>query len=250
MRRAKNFRAASYAISTMDRRGFLKTSVLLVAPLFIRRAFGDQSVPGDDGGEVALRAGLERARRSASQALVLVVPEKDGQKWERGRAFGEWLNHGTDAELAPLAGYEVVCATMKAVRKVAEVSGEPLMVTIDPRTGTARALDAKLPAYDEFLGESTSREARNRREEATARRRIATLARLVAAPLAAGDVAQRARQVRETLVHGRVPGAKWANASGCGTQIEGEDGPDVSCGMGHVPAKSHRFLYFATRRPL
>jgi hypothetical protein len=46
-----------------------------------------------------------------------------------------------------------------------------------------------------------------------------------------------------------VPGSRWARSSGCGTVVEGE--PELSrmvaCGMGHVPAKSQRFLYFFTQ---
>jgi hypothetical protein len=56
------------------------------------------------------------------------------------------------------------------------------------------------------------------------------------------DLAERAR---ERLVGERVPGSRWARSSGCGTTIEGEeDNIGVACGMGHVPARSVRFLYF------
>jgi hypothetical protein len=43
-----------------------------------------------------------------------------------------------------------------------------------------------------------------------------------------------------------VPGSRWARSSGCGTVVEGapELSRMVACGMGHVPAKSQRFLYF------
>ena len=45
----------------------------------------------------------------------------------------------------------------------------------------------------------------------------------------------------------RAPeGTYWANNSGCGTDIEGhpEFSEMVDCGMGHIPPKAARFLYF------
>jgi hypothetical protein len=41
-------------------------------------------------------------------------------------------------------------------------------------------------------------------------------------------------------------GAHWANARGCGTDVEGLEEASVliGCGMGHTPERSRRFLYF------
>jgi hypothetical protein len=49
-----------------------------------------------------------------------------------------------------------------------------------------------------------------------------------------------------------VPGSRWANSSGCGTTLEGDDDRSlmVACGMGHVPDKSRRFLYFFSKSPM
>lgn len=61
-----------------------------------------------------------------------------------------------------------------------------------------------------------------------------------------------AAQVDATLKHAAPAGSHWANASGCGMTIEDEkqDGMMiVGCGMGHVPAKSHRFLYLYSKTP-
>jgi hypothetical protein len=54
--------------------------------------------------------------------------------------------------------------------------------------------------------------------------------------------------VDQRLRKQRVPGSYWARHSGCGTTIEGAEdrGAMVACGMGHVPEKSQRFLYFFT----
>ena len=44
-----------------------------------------------------------------------------------------------------------------------------------------------------------------------------------------------------------MPGSHWAHASGCATTIEGiRNTAMIGCGMGHVPDKSRRFLYFFT----
>lgn len=47
----------------------------------------------------------------------------------------------------------------------------------------------------------------------------------------------------------QVSGSRWARSDGCGTTFEDEKDDRammVACGMGHVPAKSARFLYFFT----
>jgi hypothetical protein len=57
----------------------------------------------------------------------------------------------------------------------------------------------------------------------------------------AGASASRLRQAAPE-------GASWAISTGCGIQIEGEDGNRaMACGMGHVPEISARFLHFMTR---
>ncbi len=51
---------------------------------------------------------------------------------------------------------------------------------------------------------------------------------------------------REHLVHSTPPtGAHWARSGGCGTRVEGlPERIGFSCGMGHVPERSRRFLTF------
>jgi hypothetical protein len=63
-----------------------------------------------------------------------------------------------------------------------------------------------------------------------------------------------AAAVRAEVIAKPVSGSRWGLAGGCGISIE--DAPDdeqsrmrVACGMGHVPAKSERFLYLFTRMP-
>jgi hypothetical protein len=75
------------------------------------------------------------------------------------------------------------------------------------------------------------------------------------------DPADRARRIdrladatRARLVKVPVPGSRWARASVCGLdRVEGEgelEGVGFACGMGHLPKKSERFLYFYARTPV
>jgi hypothetical protein len=239
----------------MNRRRFLQLAggfaALAAAPGLVRRAFGDQSIPGFSGAR-DLEGALEAGRGDGAPVLVLVIPKDDGAKYTRGHAFGELLNHGSDAQLAPLAGFRVVCATMQDVRALepGAPAGEPLMVAIDRKAGTVRALDANLPETH-VMGRGDY-EAAEKAAQQVIDRRIALLSRLIAkaAPPAPGDAAARAAEVRRRLVKRPVPGSRWALASGCGTSIEGEKEQLMpACGMGHVPQRSQRFVYlFAQSR--
>ena len=68
-------------------------------------------------------------------------------------------------------------------------------------------------------------------------------------------IAGDADEIVWTDLHSRcfsreVPGAEWATSGGCGTSFEnGETNVGVGCGMGHVPARSRRFLHFYTLKP-
>jgi hypothetical protein len=62
------------------------------------------------------------------------------------------------------------------------------------------------------------------------------------------------RSVAARVRGGRVPGSHWARASGCGLdEVEGmpERGEVIAmdCGMGHVPPRASRFLYFYSQTP-
>lgn len=63
--------------------------------------------------------------------LVLVIPVNSGQQFVRGHAFGELLNAGSDAQLAPLACYDVVCRRLSDLGLVAG-EHEPLLVVLEP----------------------------------------------------------------------------------------------------------------------
>lgn len=246
----------------MKRRAFVGAGAGALAalawPAWLRHAFADESCePGQKGrgreplrGVSVVAAAYKRAAKAHVPLLVLVIPSDDRKKYERGEAFGELLNHGSDADLAPLANVEVVCATVDELRLLVPSvpEGEPLMILVSSHEvpATATFIDGVLPASPKIDWEhwEDSEKAENKAVE----QRIATLGALLRKTLGAAPVNEeqtKAEAVRERLVKKALPGSHWARAGGCGTQIEGvEDRPMVACGMGHVPEKSRRFLYF------
>ncbi|AUX28111.1 MULTISPECIES: hypothetical protein [Sorangium] len=227
-------------------------------PAFLREAFGDGAACDETGKPAAaagslvqVSAAFRRARQSKRALLVFVIPADDGAKWERGHAFGELLNFGADRDLAPLAGVEVVCATMADLKKLVPSAGdgEPLLVVVrtDKVPVAATQLDVALPSYDGMRLMTGNREELLKRDDTTAARRIGALGALLRKGLGAGaeNLETRAASVRARLVKAPPAGAHWAVASGCGTEVEGVDETGLmACGMGHVPSKSRRFLYF------
>lgn len=303
---------------TVKRRHFLSAAAFslgsLAWPGWLRQAFADPAC-GDDRYLATVSGGFRRAHLAGKPLLCLIIPKDDSARYDRGRAFGELLNHGSDEDLAPLCLCEVICAPMAALRSLVPAAGqgEPLMVLIDtaatPATGVR--LSAELPKdepADRFVVGDNEKDWRKameesqRREEAAIGRRIATLGRLLRSGITGPSLQQRVAQaraalpkdlvdradrdlagngppasdlvhpaaallaqaalaargkrraelvhalaasVRAHLVQAPIPGSRWARASGCGTDIEGEtEVAMVACGMGHVPEKSQRFLYF------
>ncbi|WP_437297197.1 hypothetical protein [Sorangium sp. So ce426] len=228
-------------------------------PAFIRDAFGDGAACDETGKPAAaagslvqVSAAFRRARQASRALLVFVIPADDSAKWERGHAFGELLNFGADGDLAPLAGVEVVCATMADLKKLVPGAGtgEPLLVVVrtDKVPVVATQLDVAIPSYDGMRRMAGGgREEQLKHDDKVAAQRIGALGALLRKGLGADarDVEARAASVRARLVKAPPAGARWAIASGCGIDVEGaEDSGLMACGMGHVPSKSRRFLYF------
>jgi hypothetical protein len=196
-------------------------------PAWLRRAFGAESgrgcpLPGGQEGALRWRRIVSAAYRRAQQAgkplLALVAPATGGgdaergfeKMWDRGRAFGELLNHGDDEALATLALAEIVCAPISALRALSAVEGEPLMVlfetdVIPPR---GRALDVELPQSEPWPRRSITPEdleARIEEERHTGDgvmdRRMQALSRLLHEGLRATPrmLANRAAQARSRL---------------------------------------------------
>jgi hypothetical protein len=204
------------------RRDFLLGSLALGA--FVRQGFADATVG----------APLTRVRRPL---LVLVVPDDDGEKQIRGEALGAFLMHASDAQLAPLSDVDVACAQRAPT--------DALLVLLTPDGRVALAAARGLPA-------------RKWDDDAAVDAQIAFVAGKVRSLLGRGpaDVARAAARVRQRLVAQAPAGAHWARASECGYEdVEGMSDPEadermaVDCGMGHVPEKSRRFLYFWSQTP-
>jgi hypothetical protein len=263
----------------MRRRQFLTAAAL--SPWWLRRAFADVSVPAEDADHDGLGEGLRRARRSGRPLLVLVVPTGWEARWDRGRAFGELLNHGSDEQLWPLAMVEVAAVPIERLRRELAVAGEPLMVVVDgPRV---RPLDAPLPRHAHRARVIVIGQPPPPPEEEVSRERIAVLARLLrqVAPPTAPTPAEQARLVAERVApelrRRPPPGSHWGTSSGCATSweptpteaqrkaeeeerrrrereaarrrgepmtIEFDPVVSIGCGMGHVPEKARRFLGF------
>ena len=98
----------------MNRRRFMTVTTAAAAaaawPSWLRRAVASDCEIDRAAGE--LFAAYLRARQARRPLLVLVFPEDSDPQYIRGRAFGEWLNHGSDEQIAPLGLAEVICATM------------------------------------------------------------------------------------------------------------------------------------------
>jgi hypothetical protein len=251
----------------MNRRRFLDATVVagtaLLWPVWLRQAFADADKCSAEGvsrvanafpSAATLSEAFRRARRTGRPLFVIVIPADDGDKYARGRAWGELINFGTDEQIAPLSSVEVACATMEVLKLVVpnQVSGEPFFAVVSngATPSTVKGFGVEIPVYTEpersHWDEHTWEEL-ERHEELVAQQRIATLAGAVRRALGApgGDVAARAADARERLKVGPPPGAHWARSSGCGVMVEGaKDNIAFGCGMGHVPAKSRRFLYF------
>jgi len=255
-------------------------------PLVVRRAFADTCVPkaktpDEAAQEKREREASQRRREALARALaagrtvmLFVIPDDDGEKWERGRAFGEWLNHGADTQLAPLANAVVLCA--KTDETPTRLDGQPLMALLRPGA-PPRLLDGELAKYADrrIVVKKGGAEEEPPDDDAVFASRVGVLSNLAASALgpAGAAAAAQARLVRTRIVAVDPPeGAHWASDSGCATRIEAtraekeaerraeeEDRKkgifrmkhivSIGCGMGHVPDKSTRFLYFYARDP-
>lgn len=243
---------------------------------------------------------------AAKPILVLVIPADDPtSQYDRGHAFGEILNHGSDTQRGLFALFDVVCRPVAklATDVQAVVRGEPLMVVVDPHVAAPiLPLTAPLPQFPEertWQGDWRDREAA---EERTIQQRIDVLTDLLHTAASPANLASQAARERAalscdeaelfadlpdsldrispalvdraaamTMLAARgadedtrarlwallaaaarirltdrpLSGAPWARGGGCGTIVEGEEQHHgMACGMGHVPAKSTRFLKF------
>jgi len=293
----------------MKRRSLLQAGAVLGAsalwPVWIARAFDPQAACGPEERLDELFDAYRSARRYARPLLVLVIPEAEERRYERGALFGAVLNHGDDETLAALSRATLVCATMTELRRLVPNVGEaePLLARVDTARRPARTQSFDYqpgPAqdfwqarsegrYEQFdRGESTRVDNDIRAVGALIRSSLADDTQAETAPLrfeahglaralqsgekveyravlrAAADLTQLAAiggpADRMMVIHGLaeamreslrepVPGSRWAHSGGCGTRVEGAPLVAIGCGMGHVPEKSRRFLYFFAKLP-
>ncbi len=122
-------------------------------PAFLRRAFAAAVCAQPLPALGVLAARFRTAAQLGKPLLVLVVPVDQDLAFQRGQAFGEWLNHGGEEALAPLSLCELAAAPVSVLRElVPNVGpGEPTAVLVETRAvpTTVRRLDEPLPAVVE-----------------------------------------------------------------------------------------------------
>ncbi|MBX7195576.1 MAG: hypothetical protein K1X94_26200 [Sandaracinaceae bacterium] len=247
----------------MKRRGFLLSSTTAVGagigtvawPSLISRAFAQNATP-EDGALSGLSDSYRTAQRAHRPLLVLVIPEDNGARWERGSALGAFLNHGSDEAMSAIGTCEVTCATMAVVRQLVPQApaGEPLMLVIDAGhvPATVTTIDPSLPAEIPYPSGEDRWDAFYAQMEARVDQQIAVIQAAVSAAFAARlqllsateRDAARQRAVDTYRAH-RIRGSYWARQAGCGVYVE--EVPEtggIGCGMGHTPERAQRFLYF------
>jgi len=200
----------------MKRRAFLVG--FAAAPWWVRRAFADASVGAT---QRRSKCGFGNIRPPVP-TLVFVVPRADGEHWERGAAFGELLNHGSDRDLAPLALADVECARAERYG----VDDEPLLLFVVG--STVRELRGTLPKSD------------------SARRRMLGDWIREVLPLNGKSASELAAVARQRYVKKAPRGARWGNTGMCGASYEEGPADNVDCGMGSLDEPSRRFLDFYT----
>jgi len=274
----------------MDRRIFLQRSVLagfaLTITPIVPRPQRPSEAPGDcadrvpapvltDPGKRAawrseqLTAAWRRAAASGSPLLLIVVPDEPSERAVQADAWGQAISHGSDGFIDALLQAELATATQAEISRVIPdyVPQAASLVLVSPCAlpVTWRAVSipflaqeaaaAKQPLPDE--PDERYRELADRRQrrydEDTIDARIAAVEAAVLGVLPAPEAGEEApRQERRKAV---IPGARWGNNWGCGTDFEtkdplvDEEGWGVDCGMGHVNARAARFLSFLTDEP-
>lgn len=258
----------------------------MLGPGWLRRAFGDASLAGsakkedprfgDQARRRALAEAKLRAKKSGRRLVVFVIPRDESLLWDRGHAFGELLTHGTPAELAPLAHVEVACATLADLGMELPPKKEPLFALLEPDGNNSSLVgfgpfptlaEAERRVIDPVDGQ------RPIDEDALIERRIGILSGLLEQLLGRSPAPALGQKVRTRYATEPPSGTHWATDSSCGparvdetraekAAREAEEkrqaalGMMISrsvvgygCGMGHVPQKSIRFLYFFTQDP-
>lgn len=206
----------------MHRRKFLGTIAMgagfTALPIWLSRSFnlGRETCPepapapeGADGPRITDPTACGPSEAPHKPRLVLVIPADERLQYARGTAFGELLNHGSDAQLAPLACFDVVCSRVDALDPElrALVVGEPLMLVLDRSADPpVLALDGPLAPQvdldDSLRTTDMSEREASRLVEAAIDRRITLLADLLAGAADGERLAAQACRERGGLAPG------------------------------------------------
>ncbi|MFT4624932.1 MAG: hypothetical protein ACI8PZ_003598 [Myxococcota bacterium] len=221
--------------SAPSRRGLLSGLLAAAtAPAWITGAFAAEP----PARQLELFATWHAARRARTPLLAIVIPDTD--RSTRGRIVGAMLGEAQPALLAKLSGYAPVCATAFDLH---------LLGVVLPKTAWFAVINtASVPAeVTPVDGPSPAAEEWETDIDRIAMLLASALAALRTPPSSGSLRSQNAKLGHSTWVNSRLPGSYWANAGGCGLHIEEYERDNqymLACGMGHMPARAARFLYF------
>ncbi len=144
----------------MNRRTFLgaasRAAIIASWPAWLKTAFaGESEALAAEEGLAVVSEGFRRAQRAGKPLLVLVIPDTGEKKYARGRAFGEFLNHGSRQQHAPLALCEVICASVSQVQKLVPNVGRSssllLLIETESLPAEVREIEDKLPEQRRYF---------------------------------------------------------------------------------------------------
>lgn len=200
---------------------------------------------------------------------MFIVPEDDHAAFHLGRQLGAFLMYGSQEALTALGLAEVACMRMSELRALVPNAPEAVLVLIDtglsPMGVTAfegplpppyrLSLPPELAELDFPEGDPRYwpwREAEYLREDLYVEQGIgavgALLLHALGHALATASPTERVQALIRTraLLQLSVSGGKWARDEGCGIEIERHLAIQLMplCGMGYMPERAQRFLYF------
>lgn len=190
---------------------------------------------------------LSRAWSRAKGRPLVVLRIPDDDRYAAGTTIGMWMQHDDDAK-ALLGACEVVAATREQLALFAPSTptGPAMMVVL--RTDVVGAVPTLVQPKQKPVSERSWYEHEVPPEQLANERRITeALKAALPAEILTDAKAHRARNIARTqteYIDSPPPGARWAIDSGCGFDLDGEEPRPRPCGMGHVPERSRRFLYF------
>jgi len=202
----------------MHRRKFLGSVTIgagfTAIPMWLSRAFGphQDSCPEPEPAPACTPApapapapACQPGTAPFKPLLILVIPADRALQSRRGHAFGELINHGSDAQLAALACFEVRCSRIDQLDPGlrAQVTDEPLMLVLDhsaaPSLLPLTAELSYLEDQEDRWGSPRDWEEIERLEEAAIDARITVLADLIATAADGPRLAAQACREREGL---------------------------------------------------